>query len=1078
MENLLNKNERYYEALDFFMMRNPVISFDNYKNIFCSGLSETEVVDKLIEMVNNPAVKEAIMVSSLSLNEAIDRLNSEKDVSKREQIISSILKYVIRMSARTTPYGLFSGVTIGEFGERAELKINNIALHKKRARPDMEWLYGVMRKIEEDENVINKLKIRANPLAAVNGTRLDMPYISNYGQIVKDVENSSLSASIRYTPPVKLIMEEAKEETSFSEVVNKIREKNPNVPEQVIKNFMNQLLKNEYIITNIRTPLINVDPFNYLVDKIKDIGEIKSLYEQLYEIQELLGKYNSLPMGEGIEVYKTIISKMKAIFESSNYLQVDLNINKEKVTLNKEVEKELIDVIEFLIRIGKDNGQAPHILSYKDEFMEVYGADREVSVIELLDEDKGIGAPTGYMKPYSTKRRNGRDRNDDDKKFKAYISRKIQECILRGDKEIVLKEEDLEAMGGRKLEKIPFHEMPKSLDTYVFLGSENIENLNNGDFRMYISPNPGITGAGRTFGRFVDILPKEINEKMATIDEEEKKIYGEDYLLAEIVELPQNGRTSNVTLNSNPREYEITIADNYSGEKKKIDISDLYIGIDKFSDKFYIRSKSLNKRIIATSGHMLNMLSGSNIYRFLREISQYDTIEVFERLYRNGLDHFAYIPRIVYKRTVIIPATWKISMDSLGLNKKSEIKEFEEKLGVWRDNYNPPRYLYQKDSDNRLLLNIDNPLHVKELFKIVKSKPNEDVILNELEYLDCNPVLRGEDGAYFSEFVVPLILNKDKYVQNKKKNLVLQTNYDYIKNKNKLTTLNSRRQKLLGDEWIYMKLYGNSKRLEEFLGFEMLEFCNNLKRKGLIEKFFFLRYADPDKHIRLRFKCPKIDGELIGILNNWFSHLKEEGLLTKVIFDTYFRETERYGGEELIELAEDVFHADSLVVLNLIRLKRSGELKLDTNFIAVANIIRMLEDLGFDYNTQKQLFESRFDKDKHRDEFKKDRKILMDIANSYNDWEKLKATEDGMKVYKLFEIRREALRKYGEKLQEVDQRKELWNEKVNILFSLTHMYCNRFIGANNVEELILHLIRHSLHSLEYLRKQEISKVES
>lgn len=1065
-------NKAYYKSLDFFMMRNPILSFESYKKIFCDNIPREEFIEKLISISKNPIISEAILISSTSLNQAIDRLNSEKNIVKKEQIISSILKYFIRMTSRTTPYGLFSGVTTGKFGESTILQINNIKKHNKRSRPDMEWLYGIMKMIEQNQRILRKLKLKSNTLCLDNGIRLDMPYISNYGQIKKDLEESSLSASIRFTSPVKLVMNEAKELIPFEKLFNKILEANPGINENIVENFINQLLENEYLITDIRTPLINKDPLSYVIEKIKNIEEASEIHNKLLNIKTLIDNYNKLSIGEGINEYKDLTKLMKEIFECDNYLQVDLAIDKENIVLCEKIKEEIIDTIEFLISISTLNGEQEYIKSYKEEFMEFYGMDREVPVLELLDEDKGLGAPATYTTPFSSKQVQKSRKLQEDEKFYKFIIREVERCILKGDKEVVLKKENLKLMGCRNIEDIKFHEMPKSIDYYTFLSAKNYDELNSGNFRMSISPNPGIAGAGRTFGRFIDILGDDIHENMKIINEEEKKLLGNDYVIAEIVELPQSGRVSNVTLNWNAKDYEMVIADNYSENKKKLEIKDLYIGIDGITNKFYIRSKSLNKRVIAASSHMLNIMSGSNIYRFLREISQYDTIEVFQRIYENGLENFSYIPRIVYNRTIIMPATWRISLDELGITKTSSLEKFKSIIENWRKEYNVPSYVYEKDSDNRLLLNLNNPIHVEELFNILKARGNADVILNEVEVDIDNLLLKGEDGGYFSEFVFPLILNKEKYIENKSiKEDVLTTKYDYVKNHSKLNTLNDKRQVFIGDEWIYLKLYGNYKRIDEFLGFELLDFCNSLKEENLIDKFFFLRYADPQSHIRLRLKCKKVDEDFINILNKWFKHLRDEGLLTKVVFDTYFKEVERYGGEELIELAEDVFYKDSLLILNVINLLRVGKLDMDIVHIAMVNIVNMLEGLGIDYELQKKVFENRFDQSKYRDIFKKDRKKFMSLINSQNNWESLRKIENGETLYNLFEINREALENFKIKLEELDNKKQLWNSKDSILFSLTHMHCNRLIGNNMIEEEIMHLIRHSLHAIEYLRKK-------
>ncbi len=65
----------------------------------------------------------AIAVGSLSLLDELDRpVSSQRDALKREK---KVLRYLIRMSTRPTPYGLFAGVALGRWGNRTDLSITN-----------------------------------------------------------------------------------------------------------------------------------------------------------------------------------------------------------------------------------------------------------------------------------------------------------------------------------------------------------------------------------------------------------------------------------------------------------------------------------------------------------------------------------------------------------------------------------------------------------------------------------------------------------------------------------------------------------------------------------------------------------------------------------------------------------------------------------------------------------------------------------------------------------------------------------------------------------------------------------------
>lgn len=90
----------------------------------------------------------------------------------------------------------------------------------------------------------------------------------------------------------------------------------------------------------------------------------------------------------------------------------------------------------------------------------------------------------------------------------------------------------------------------------------------------------------------------------------------------------------------------------------------------------------------------------------------------------------------------------------------------------------------------------------------------------------------------------------------------------------------------------------------------------------------------------------------------------------------------------------------------------------------------------------------------------------------------MRTLEDGQTLYKLFSIRKQSLNNYGKMINELDENENLWNSKSDILFSLIHMHCNRLVGSREWEEIEMHLIRHTLQSLEYIKKHPLLKMGS
>ena len=68
-----------------------------------------------------------------------------------------------------------------------------------------------------------------------------------------------------------------------------------------------------------------------------------------------------------------------------------------------------------------------------------------------------------------------------------------------------------------------------------------------------------------------------------------------------------------------------------------------------------------------------------------------------------------------------------------------------------------------------------------------------------------------------------------------------------------------------GDKWLYVKIYASSVQCETLLITKIPQLISSLTKQSLIQKWFFIRYADPENHIRLRFLLS--DTERIAVIN-------------------------------------------------------------------------------------------------------------------------------------------------------------------------------------------------------------------
>lgn len=167
---------------------------------------------------------------------------------------------------------------------------------------------------------------------------------------------------------------------------------------------------------------------------------------------------------------------------------------------------------------------------------------------------------------------------------------------------------------------------------------------------------------------------------------------------------------------------------------------------------------------------------------------------------------------------------------------------------------------------------------------------------------------------------------------------------------------NVKRAFVPGDEWLFFKVYCGVNTSDELLVKKILPLAHRLMRKKMIVRWFFIRYSDPDYHLRVRLLMKSTDdiGYVVAKTRESLStHLKTNEV-NKVVVDTYQREIERYGARH-IELSEQIFHAGSECVAAILKhLKEDSALRWKAAFMLVDSL---LTKLGLTLDQKKELIE-------------------------------------------------------------------------------------------------------------------------
>lgn len=1047
-----NAGNLRYRSLDFFMLRLPLLPIDVYFNILSSDrLSYSKQIESISKMIENPIITEAIAVSSESLLQSLPNLQEDSLYNKKKiQTLHGISRYLLRMSTRATPFGLCSGVTNGRFGNEAKVVLPSITDFKKRARPDMEWLLKIVMLIESKREIVKQLYVKANDNIYLHGNTAKLHYHTNYGQNYKDQYNHS----IKVTNILKDVLNIAEDSVNFGWLVSKVMKLHPKLKFEETQYYLWELLKGDFLISNLRLPLMSISPFNYLLNQLDQIQGIDDLKEQLYFIQDEIQKFNSLKIGNGEKTYLSITSLMKGITEVETPLQVDLSMEGTSVNLPENIKSDVEKAAELIWRLspGNNENEFHHLQQYHKEFIKEYGFYREIPLSQLLDEEIGLGPPATYKNPISH-RSELSSMSSINTQREAILQKIVFKSIVEKSVEIELTEEILQEL---EQKIITDKELPPSMELYFSIASPSAKELSNGNYTMVMGANPGSSGAGRTFGRFSDLFDEKFNQMLQSINDMEQDLYP-DILFTEVVYTPSHGRKANVVISENIRSYELAINTNSSKSKEfTIPISDIVVGAN--SCNLYLKSKSQNKEIITTTGHRLSALHGPNVYRFIREVSL-NRFKTWSRFNWGALKGAPFLPRLKCGRIIISPAEWNLSK-TIMLDFKSEEK-WSEKIKLYRKQWSTPRFLYLTKNDKRILLDLENQLHLDILEKDFNKLDSDDYLhLVEPGYNTQEECwISSPEGYYVGEFTFPLIKKDKSHLRN---NNIFESN---------TVDLTKQKKYFPGSKWLYLKIYGMENKLDSFSGKPLLELFKLVQQEDWCSKFYFIKYKDPKSHVRIRIKGNQenLNSEGLKIINKWAKMLQKDGFISHMVLDTYIPELERYGGPKLIELAESIFEKDSLVACEWFKLNENQKNKLDKELFCVLNIINWLECFNLSFEEQLNWINQQVNYKSYLKEFRERKKIFLYFGNSNNNWSSLNSLQEGKAIFELFLQRKNAINKYLKELEHTS----IDTDIKKIIKSFIHMSLNRIIGIDiKKEKMMFVLARHTLYNLRFFKLQE------
>jgi lantibiotic biosynthesis protein len=1008
-----------YTPMTHVMLRSPSLPVETTYRLFASDWQSR---NNVIDLISDPFVSLAILTASASLHTRLSKLGAEASSDRR--LMQKLRNLLIRMSTRPTPFGVLAGIASGTWDEKTTVALTGV--NRTRTRVEMDWIIELVRSLEDNSEIAHNICWVSNSAVWCHADRATLS------------STTGPSASIAYITPVRLILEATRLPRQYLEIRDTVLNEISTATIPKFDRCFQELRKLGFVHSELVPPITSeADALTWIIDHLPPNEAGTRECAALAALRDRILSCDEGPFNERCIRIQSIGGTLKEIKQHERPLpiQVDMVFGLSGDRINAAVGREAARAAQLLLQTSGIPTALSAAARYFDAFVAKYGAEREVPFLEMAHPDWGIG-----LSPLS--QFSAGIREDNNWYHREQLLHELVQGALRASQtSIELSDDAIRVLSADRMARS--ESWPTSIDFNVFVLAKSPQSIDAGEFKLLVGPNVGAMKAGRHFARFGDMLPtaaKGLLEDSHTLDRTRSPFLE----AVELTYMPAQARLANVSLRLPVLRREANHGVSAGvAENGVVRFADLVVGAK--NGRLYVRSLASGQRLVFSSSTMLTANSAPREGQILLALAL-DPVTHLSVFRWGSAANGVFLPRVTSGRLILHCAQWRLK--SGGAPSK---ELFQSWLSAWRQKWMCPRFTYQCVGDNRLLQDLEESSQVEELRRALV-KDGEVVLQEPLPSVD-DAWISGPAGKHIVELVVPLRLKDipgsgDPFWHSEEETKI------------RVALLREpTRLKPPGSEWTFLKLYGPRAGEDHLIAGPIRKFCGSLPPTI---SWFFVRYADPRPHLRIRFHSKDGDFDVISAVARWATELIKRQLCESFSFDTYEREIERYGGPAVISIVEAAFCADSLFAADLLASRST----LDPIVLGVFILDRLLELLGLTDERRTSWSRDLVDlKPEDGIVYREKRKALV---------ESLKRPPTGflLEVADKLGTLKKSFGDVSQALKLAEESCSLTESTASIHRSIAHMHYNRIWGVDNQREVqLLRLFRRTREQVTYLKNQ-------
>jgi len=938
---------------DFAVVRTPLLPFQRFVELAGetsdAGVTESreQIAGRLHQAFCDPVLSESLYVASRSLHERFSERLAAGSAETDRKLDRALMKYFGRMTSRCTPFGLLAGVSwapisVVSDSRNSGFHLSGLAAYRRHCRVDMGVIARIGTSLLKDRTVRRKLGYFLNPTLYKRGARWCYVEARQSGEEYR-FEMSAIESTPFLDQLIHAVDSADGGTAAFDVIARCLATLVPGEENEQYESFVDQLIDNGLLLSTATPPLTAGDPFPHILSSLDD-PDIAGERQRLELIDARLSVLNSAPLSSGAEPLSRLEAEIKLLLGGDaprDLVQTDLYKPAIAANVPESVIASARSAVNALLAFSPA-GPA-QLKVFRRTFRERYG-DAEVPLLEALDPDLGVAfARQPDLAPLLDDLATNEGGNvegeggfGEDETGAAILVRALEDANRLGLKEVTLADRQIaELLQWKK------REVPPAFSLFVSVldgGTPGGE----GEARVLIRGVTCTSGV-HMFGRFCAADPALASETRKFLAREEA--LRQNCIHAEIVHWPVE-RIGNVILRSSLRAIELPLfGRSLLSREKQVHVADLLVSV--IGSEIVLRCRRTGRRVLPQLSNAHNTTRNSIVlYSFLSLLQMQEPM-LAEFRWPAKLQLAARLPRVRFGDCILASETWNLDANALLPFRDPGLKDAQAAVRHLAETWGWPRFVELAVGDNCLCVDLRNPLSIETLAAELRDK--DRATIREVHVPPGDGFVRSDDGSFSHELILPFIASRPRKVLEP-----FGTRGMHPENR---FELHRRTSYMPGDRWLSAKIYSGTATNERLIADYLSPLVEQLRATGLVGKWFFIRYGDPDPHLRIRFEGEPagIWGVVVARLHEVLKKAETHGLIWRVVFDTYEPEEERYGGRTAIAIAESIFHLDSECAFELVSSRLLGNANARWKHIALATDL-FWRECGFDEASRAQIY--------------------------------------------------------------------------------------------------------------------------